>query len=205
RQRRGRRARVARPRNGGRVDGGRRGAAPVIDPRTPVVVGVGQVDQRVDPKDAREPLALFADAIRAADADTGRPGALLARADTIAAVQIVSWPYADPGARVAQELGITPRRTVVSTVGGNSPQLLVNEMAADIARGEADIVVIGGAESMHARWRARREPRVHLEWPTDTGAPCPNVIGDPRPGTNDIEQAHWAVAPTHIYPLFETA
>ena len=58
---------------------------------------------------------------------------------------------------------------------------------------------------MHARWRARREPRVHLEWPIDTGTPCANVIGDPRPGTNDIEQAHWAVAPTHIYPLFETA
>ena len=177
----------------------------MIDPRTPVVVGVGQVDQRVDPEHAREPLALFADAIRAADADTGRPGALLARADTIAAVQIVSWPYADPGARVAEELGITPRRTVVSTVGGNSPQLLVNEMAAAIVPGDADVVVIGGAESMHARWRARREPRVHLEWPTDTGTPCPSVVGDPRPGTNDIEQAHWAVAPTHIYPLFETA
>jgi acetyl-CoA C-acetyltransferase len=177
----------------------------VIDPRTPVVVGVGQVDQRVDPEAAREPLALFADAVRAADVDTGRPGALLQIVDTIAAVQIVSWPYADPGARVAQELGIAPRRTVVSTVGGNSPQLLVNEMAAAIVAGDADVVVIGGAESMHARWRARREPRVHLEWPADEGTPCANVIGDPRPGTNDIEQAHWAVAPTHVYPLFETA
>ena len=58
---------------------------------------------------------------------------------------------------------------------------------------------------MHTRWRARREPRVHLPWPVDEGAPCATVIGDPRPGTNDIEQAHWAVAPTHIYPLFETA
>ena len=176
----------------------------MIDPRTPVVVGVGEVDQRVDPHDAREPIALFADAVRAADADTGRPGVLLSRADTVAAVQIVSWPYADAGARVSQELGIEPRRTVMSTVGGNSPQLLVNEMAADIATGAADVVVIGGGESMHARWRARREPRVHLEWPVDDGAPCPNIVGDPRPGTNDFEQAHSAVAPTHIYPLFET-
>ncbi|MDQ1466404.1 MAG: acetyl-CoA C-acetyltransferase, partial [Actinomycetota bacterium] len=177
----------------------------MIDPRTPVVVGVGEVDQRVDPKDAREPISLFADAVRAADADTGRAGALLARVDTVAAVQIVSWIYADPGARVSAELGIEPRRTVVSTVGGNSPQLLVNEMAAQIAAGQADVVVIGGAESMHTRWQARREPRVHLEWPIDTGTPCPNVVGDPRAATNDIEQAHWAVAPTHIYPLFETA
>jgi acetyl-CoA C-acetyltransferase len=177
----------------------------MIDPRTPVVVGVGEVDQRVGPLDAREPIALFADAVRAADADTGRPGALLSRVDTAAAVQIVSWPYADAGARVSQELGIEPRRTVMSSVGGNSPQLLVNEMAAAIVAGTADVVVIGGAESMHARWRARREPRVHLQWPVDNGIPCPNVIGDPRPGTSDFEQAHGAVAPTHIYPLFETA
>jgi acetyl-CoA C-acetyltransferase len=177
----------------------------VIDPRTPVVVGVGEVSQRVEPQDAREPIALFADAVRAADADTGRAGALLSRADTVAAVQIVSWPYADAGARVARELGIEPRRTVMSTVGGNSPQLLVNEMASAIVAGDADVVIIGGGESMHARWRARREPRVHLEWPIDDGTPCPNVIGDPRPGNSDDEQAHWAVAPTHIYPLFETA
>lgn len=177
----------------------------MINPRTPVVVGVGQVDQRVGPQDAREPIALFADAVRAADADTGRPGTLVARADTVAAVQTVSWPYADAAARVSEEVGIEPRRTVVSTVGGNSPQLLVNEMAAAIAAGDADVVVIGGAESMHARWRARREPRVHLDWPVDTGTACPTVIGDSRPGTNDFEQAHWAVAPTHIYPLFETA
>src|SRR5450631_3418549 len=90
----------------------RTGRSVVINPRTPVVVGVGEVDQRVGPLDAREPIALFADAVRAADADTGRPGALLSRVDTAAAVQIVSWPYADAGARVSHELGIDPRRTV---------------------------------------------------------------------------------------------
>ena len=31
------------------------------------------------------------------------------------------------------------------------------------------------------------------------------MLGDPRPGTNDYEMAHTAVAPTQIYPLFETA
>ncbi|HEX4493038.1 MAG TPA: acetyl-CoA acetyltransferase [Acidimicrobiia bacterium] len=177
----------------------------MTDPRTPVVVGVGQVEQRVAPADAREPIALFADAVRAAADDSGQGGSVLARVDTVAAVQIVSWPYADPGARVAAELGIEPRRAVVSTVGGNSPQLLVNEMAAEIAAGSCDVVVIGGAESMHARWGARREPRVHLDWAVDEGTPYARVIGDPRAGTNEIEQAHFAVAPTHIYPLFETA
>jgi len=40
----------------------------------------------------------------------------------------VSWPYPDPGAFVARRLGLEPRRAVVSTVGGNSPQLLANEV-----------------------------------------------------------------------------
>ena len=74
----------------------------MIDPRTPVVVGVGEVEQRVGPEEAREPLLLFADAVRAADADTGT--SLLARVDTVAAVQIVSWPYGDAGARVSELL-----------------------------------------------------------------------------------------------------
>jgi acetyl-CoA C-acetyltransferase len=31
------------------------------------------------------------------------------------------------------------------------------------------------------------------------------VIGDPRPGSSEYEMAHLAVAPTQVYPLFETA
>src|SRR5204863_10009134 len=61
------------------------------------------------------------------------------------------------------------------------------------------------AESMHARWRARREPRVRLEWDDGGDAACSWVIGDDRPGASDYEMAHLAVAPTMVYPLFETA
>jgi acetyl-CoA C-acetyltransferase len=102
-------------------------------------------------------------------------------------------------------LNIEPRATAVSTVGGNSPLLLVDEFAARIQRGECDVVLIGGAESMHTRWRARREPRVELTWPTGDDAPCAWVIGDDRPGVSEFEIAHLAIAPTMVYPLFETA
>src|SRR4051794_24464833 len=101
-----------------------------FDRRTPVVVGVGQTSQRADPASARPPIELFEDAARVAADDAGH--GVLDRVDTVAAVQIVSWPYADPGAFVARRLGIEPRATVVSTVGGNSPQLLLNEMGSRI-------------------------------------------------------------------------
>jgi acetyl-CoA C-acetyltransferase len=175
-----------------------------VDGRTPVLVGGGQVSQRVATEDARAPIDLFADAIRAAGADSGVPD-LVARADTFAAVQIVSWPYPDAAALVAERLGCAPRSTVMSGNGGNSPQYLVNELGAAIARGERDVVVIGGAESMYTRWRARREPRVELTWPIDDRPACTMVIGDTRPGTNEYENAHQAIAPTTVYPLFETA
>jgi acetyl-CoA C-acetyltransferase len=177
----------------------------MVDPRAPVIVGVGQINQRVRADVARAPIELLADAARLADEDTRASESLLAKADIAAVVAIGSWPYADPGAFLSRRLGVSPRATAVSTVGGNSPQLLVNEFATRIQNGECDVVLIGGAESMHTRWRARREPRVELTWPKGDDAPCEWVIGDARPGVSDYEMAHLAVAPTMVYALFETA
>ena len=97
------------------------------------------------------------------------------------------------------------RRTVTSTVGGNSPQLLVNTLAPRIEAGDADVVLLGGGECVYTRWRARREPKAWLAWPRSEDPPCADVIGDDRPGSSDDELAHGAAAPTSVYPLFETA
>jgi acetyl-CoA C-acetyltransferase len=69
---------------------------------------------------------------------------------------MVSWKYPDPGALLGRRLGVEPRTTITTTVGGNSPQLLVNALAAKIANGEARAVLVGGAEAVYTRWRARR-------------------------------------------------
>ena len=83
-----------------------------IDPRTPVVVAVGQVTQRVDdPSDALEPTALLATAARTAESDAGAAG-LLAGLDTLAVIRILSHRYRDPAALVASEVGIAPARTI---------------------------------------------------------------------------------------------
>ena len=168
-------------------------------------MGVGQVEQRLAAADARAPIDLLADACRLADADAKSAGSLLDRVDVIGIASIGSWRYPDPGALLGRQLGIEPRATLVSTVGGNSPQLLVNELAARIQRNELDVAIVGGAEAMHTRWRARREPRVELTWETGDDEPCAWVIGDSRPGASDYEAAHSAVAPPLVYPLFETA
>ena len=56
-----------------------------IDPRTPVIVGVGQVTQRVDdPSAADEPIDLLARAARSALEDTGSAGLII---DTVAVAE----------------------------------------------------------------------------------------------------------------------
>lgn len=174
------------------------------DARTPVIVGVGQTTQRGDdPADALEPIDLLAVAARAAGDDAG--AAVLDRVDTIAVVALISWRYPDPGARLAQRLGVEPKTTILTTTGGNSPQMLLNRLADSIQRGKTDVALIGGVECMSSRLRAQREPKVWLDWLKDDSPPCPNVMGDDRPGSSQYEMAHLAAAPVQIYPLFETA
>src|SRR6478735_4351933 len=174
-----------------------------IDPRTPVIVGVGQAVQRaVDPSTAVEPVDLLGDAARVALDDVG--AAL--RIDTVAVAEIISWRYPDPGALLARRLGIEPRTTILTTTGGNSPQMLVNRLGAAILAGEHDAVLVGGVECMYSRRRARRiDPKAWLDWTQPDDPPCPNVVGDARPGTSQYEMTHRALAPTQVYPLFETA
>lgn len=176
-------------------------------PRTPVIVGVGQTQQRSDDlTTVLEPIDLLADAARAADSDAGATRSVVAALDTIAVVQIVSWHYPDPGSLLGRRLGAAhARRTLTTTTGGNSPQLLVNTLAAEIAAGRCDAVLIGGAECVHSRWRARREPKVWFDWTADEAPPCAEVIGDDRPGSSDYELAHLANAPTTVYPMLETS
>lgn len=178
-----------------------------IDPRTPVLVGVGQTQQRVDdPVAALEPIDLLAEATLAADGDARATGSMLGRVDTVAVVDMLSWKYPDPGALLARRVGATPRTTISTTVGGNTPQMLVNRLAAAVARGEHDVVLLGGAECVHTRWRARRsEPKAWLRWTEPDDPPAAVVWGDDRPGSSPYEMAHLALAPTQVYPLFETA
>lgn len=176
-----------------------------IDPRTPVIVGVAQLNRRVaDPADGAEPVLLMADALQAAEADASvSPRSLIARLQSIRVPGIMSWRYADPGRALAARVGADPAETLTTTNGGNSPQWLLNLTAALIQRGDLDVAAIVGAESMHSRLRARAAG-IRLPW-TPLAAEIANAIGDPRPGNNDAEGSVGLVAPPVVYPVLENA
>ena len=145
-----------------------RSADPSADPRRPVLVGAAAVMQReADPNDAREPLALMGDALEAAAEDAGVQ-ALLREADAIMAPRGF-WEYGDPGRLLAQRLGCPQARTTIAEIGVLQTTL-VGEAAGQIARGEAEIVLVTGGE---ARYRALRAQIAGGEAPmtADDGEP----------------------------------
>jgi acetyl-CoA C-acetyltransferase len=177
-----------------------------MDDTTPVVVGVGQWTLRnggvgLTP----EPAEMMAEALRRAAADAGPGHRLFGAATGLWTVNTLSWRYANPPLRVAQALGITPRHLLTTSVGGDSPQLLVSRAAGAIAAGAHDAVLIAGAEAQRTRRLARLEG-AHLPWTRQPeGTPAPDVVGSAREPVHPAERAVGALLPVHFYPLFENA
>ncbi len=168
----------------------------------PVIVGVGQYTNRSrDLANAREPLEMMEIVARAAQDDAGRRD-LLARIDSLQVVNIIAWPYEDTPALLAERLGARPHHRIYTTVGGETPQRIINSTAERIARSETGLALLCGAEVLHSVPRARKAG-FRLPWQR-RGTPR-EMVGDPRNGANEVETRHGAVMPSRVYPLFENA
>ena len=128
----------------------------MVDPRTPVVVGVGQFTERIDDADYRgmSAVELATEAARAALADTGAT-AVAKAVDTVFGLRQfeISGPMPAPLGKsnnyprsVMQRVGGDPARVVLEPVGGQGPQKLITEAGNAIAAGEADVVMLMGSE-----------------------------------------------------------
>lgn len=180
----------------------------MIDPRTPVIVGVDQTTVRPGGDEAlaaaREPVDLMADASRGAARDSGARSDLLSKLDAVWVPQPLSRRYPDPGRLLLARLGVDAARTYRARVGGNSPQLMMSEACASIQRGDSDVCLLAGAEAMYSRLRARARG-IETAWERSDIPECAGEVGDDRPGTSETESEHGAALPVLVYPLFETA
>jgi acetyl-CoA C-acetyltransferase len=174
-----------------------------VDPRTPVLVGYGQVNHRDEIDPARrsvEPIDLMVAAAREA-ADSR----VLEAVDSIRVVNVLSARYRDPGLLVGQRIGAREFATLYSPVGGNVPQALLNRACLDIKRGRAGVVLLTGAET----WRTRRGLKAKggkLVWTVqDESVPEAEVAGDDVPMAGAAEIRIGLGQPANVYPLFEQA
>jgi acetyl-CoA C-acetyltransferase len=168
-----------------------------------VIIGVGQYVHRAESlDDALEPVALMEQAVLAASTDAGLDGP--PNADALRVVSQLSWRYGNTPRFLAGRLGIDPHRLDYSTMGGNSPQSLVNATAIDIQAGEIDIAILAGGEATRTRSRARKAG-VELHWPKSEPGDEPTIVGEELEMNLEAETSRGIYLPVQIYPMFETA
>src|SRR6476661_12948 len=130
-----------------------------VDPRTPVLVGVGQFTERIDDPAYRgmSAVELATEAAKAALADTGVDTDAVAKAiEVFVGLRQfeICTPFEKPPLgcsdnylrSVAQRVGADPARAVLEPIGGNGPQKLVTEFAGAIAAGDIEVALVLGSE-----------------------------------------------------------
>ena len=173
------------------------------NPRTPVIVGVGQFLNRIaDLDEAIEPLEMMMRAVRRAEADTGTGGFL----DQVQSVRVVRgmWSYENPAAVIAERIGAIGAQTVGTLVGGNQNQALMNQTAAEILAGQFDVVLITGAENGNSSGKARRA-NVSLPQTPAPGQPDLVFGAEQRPEHHEYEVAKGIRRAIQVYPMYDNA
>ncbi|MCC6924566.1 acetyl-CoA acetyltransferase [Novosphingobium sp.] len=127
---------------------------------TPVIIGVRQYSERVGEPGYAEMshMDLAGAALRAAFADARAKRSLAKSLDTIAAIrqfEISATRYTAPFGHanntpraIARRAGANPDRAILEVVGGQGPQRLVGELAAEIAAGRSKLAAIVGSEAI---------------------------------------------------------
>lgn len=165
----------------------------------PVIIGVGQINDRPDdPDNGLDPLDLMVAALRRAEADSGVE--LLARLDSVAVVDQISFRHLNPlNRKLADALGASPAICYQSEAPhGDTPIRLLNEAANRIGAGEIRLAAVAGAEAL--RTIAGRLAK--------QATPQKDVFEGVRkeaqrePG---YAQQYGLNAPVDVYPLYENA
>jgi acetyl-CoA C-acetyltransferase len=173
----------------------------VPEDRIPVIVGVGEIaDRPADPKDGKEPLTLLELALQRAEADAGAK--LLHDLDSLDIVNFLSWRYEEPEKLLAKRLGAAPAHGYYGPVGGESPIRYIHEAAKRIARGEAEVAAICGAEAQGTATKAARA-KIDLPW-----TPFAHHVEEPKRGAafqKPLAGTLGVFRPVSVYPLYETA
>ncbi len=173
-----------------------------LDPRTPVVVGAGQVKQQLDDvTGALEQYELMVEALRLAARDAKAPG-LLGAIDRMVVIGGM-WRYPDPGRLVADAVGAGGAHTLLTAVGGQIPQSCVSDAAARILTGASDVVAVVGGEAVYSKNKLRGQG-LDLGR-TGYDLPPAERFGDDVAMSTAHEASLGFVLPSVVYPLFESA
>lgn len=176
------------------------------DPRTPVIIGVGQIKQQLrDNYDAaKEQVQLMEDVVRLAAADCeADTEAVLSSIDRIGVVGGL-WAYKDPGRQVADAVGSPQADSVLTYFGGNMPQALVAEYSRAVQAGECDLAVALGGEAVYSR-RKMKAAGSNAPCTQPEGMPDAVRFGSDLEMSSEHERQLGLDRPPVVYAMFESA
>jgi acetyl-CoA C-acetyltransferase len=170
-----------------------------LDPRTPILVGVGVGGSGAEAAD------LMSAATEAALADAG--GRSLAGAVVSVSVPQGSWSYPDPGRLVADRIGARSARSELSEVG-IPQQRLVNDALSAICHGADGVFVVTGGEAK--RWDRDRRGAGDRTAEGSGETPQPGAAPDvlhrrAGPLLEAVEVTHRLWEPVLQYAMIESA
>ncbi|MEQ8312091.1 MAG: acetyl-CoA acetyltransferase [Sphingopyxis sp.] len=167
--------------------------------RIPVIIGVGQVNDRPDdPDQGLDSLGLMVAALDLAAKDAGAP---LAEIDSLAIVDQISFHHlgklCEP---LAAAIGASPAINYQSAAPhGDTPVRLLNEAANRIGAGEVKLAAIVGGEAL--RTAAGRAAKAATGEDKSYNA----VRKAATRREPNYAQKHGLAAPVDVYPLYENA
>ena len=172
-----------------------------LDPRTPVLVGIGIVEQREDdPGLALEPIALMIDAVRRAGADAGVTAELAAVEQVLVPQGL--WSYGDPARMIADAIGADSACTVYAKLG-IMQQTLIDDACLGISRGELDMAVVVGGE---ARYRGLKAEIAGTQAAETANTATPDIVMEPDEELyHEVEIAALGHMPVGYYAIMESA
>ncbi|GIS32118.1 MAG: hypothetical protein Ct9H90mP4_00320 [Gammaproteobacteria bacterium] len=110
------------------------------------------------------------------------------------------WGYTNMPRTLGNSLGIKVPNEIYTTTGGNSPQLLLNEICNRKKEGELNCALLAGGEALDT-FVSRLKLGLEVNWGDEPGGE-PESIGSLRDLGSECEKKHGIFDPSSVYPLF---
>ena len=183
----------------------------IVEKNTAVIVGIGDyVDKSKE--DGLNLQELLAKASSLAIQDSGIKdlnyhidyvGVVRFSVDFLTASNQSNFQYSNFPRTLGNKLGISAKEEVYAPMGGNSPQVLLDDALTKISAGEVDCALLSGGEALQTMI-ARLKSGLSLDWLDEPGG-NPEMIGNNSIGFSEHEKLHGMDLPTNVYPLFANA
>ena len=179
---------------------------------TPVIVGVGDIlDKRK--VNGPDPLTLLGQASEIAFEDTGIKnvidyldaiGVVRFSVDFSTATNQSRFGYSNFPRSLANKIGVKKDISeLYSGMGGNAPQVLLQEISKKIHANEIHCALISGGEVLQTMI-SKLKSGEKLNWEDSAGGE-PEIIGINDEGFSKEEKKHYMDLPSNVYPIFANA